>query len=190
MEGYCSTGQSPQPAVGCSANGEEEKVHHLLLFLYVRSAKQPTITGLAFVILWVETCVLYYMKYTVVTSWRCGTVRLYPTELARTVCRMNFVTKVKWNDSNTKGEFVPVHALRACGGVEVLLQSLLSSALDGSWMPNTTPRLLYSRGSSFQYLLSMRLGRHHIQSGHLEEDKNFLPLPGVEPRFVGRPACS
>jgi hypothetical protein len=46
------------------------------------------------------------------------------------------------------------------------------------------------RGISFtpQYPLYRRLGRPQSRSVPNREEKNFLPLPGIEPRFLGCPS--
>jgi hypothetical protein len=53
-----------------------------------------------------------------------------------------------------------------------------------------TPRSLYSRGNRTQYPLWRRLGGPQRQSELYGEDKVLLPLLGIEPRLLGRPARS
>jgi hypothetical protein len=45
-------------------------------------------------------------------------------------------------------------------------------------------------GKEFKYPLDRRLGGFQNQSGHCGEKKNFLPLPGIKPQFLGCPARS
>jgi hypothetical protein len=53
-----------------------------------------------------------------------------------------------------------------------------------------TPLPLYSWGHSPQYSLHRRLGGPQSRSGCHGEEKNLLPLPGIEPQFLCRPAHS
>jgi len=41
-------------------------------------------------------------------------------------------------------------------------------------------------GNGLQFTLYSSLGRHKTRPGLSEEDKNFFPLPEVQPRFLGR----
>jgi hypothetical protein len=45
-------------------------------------------------------------------------------------------------------------------------------------------------GSSTRYPLYKRLGEPQDLYGYYGEEKNLLPLPEIEPRFLGRPARS
>jgi hypothetical protein len=47
-----------------------------------------------------------------------------------------------------------------------------------------------SSGKQPQYPLCRRLGGPQSQSGRYEEEKCFLPLKGIEPRFIDSPTCS
>jgi hypothetical protein len=53
-----------------------------------------------------------------------------------------------------------------------------------------TPRALYFRVKSPLYPLNKRQGGRQSQSGGFGGDINILPLPGIEPRFLDRPARS
>jgi hypothetical protein len=46
------------------------------------------------------------------------------------------------------------------------------------------------RGNSPRYSRNRRIGVPHRWSARFGEDKNILPLSGIEPRFLGRPARS
>jgi len=46
------------------------------------------------------------------------------------------------------------------------------------------------QGKYFLYLSSRKLGGLQNRSGSFGKDKNPLPLPGIEPRFLGCPAHS
>jgi hypothetical protein len=47
-----------------------------------------------------------------------------------------------------------------------------------------TPRLIYLQGKSPWYLLDRRLGRPQSQSRRSGEEKNYQPLPGLEPPII------
>jgi hypothetical protein len=53
-----------------------------------------------------------------------------------------------------------------------------------------TPWPLYPRGKHPGYSLDRKLGVPQGRSGHRREQKNRLPLPGIEPLFLGRLARS
>lgn len=50
--------------------------------------------------------------------------------------------------------------------------------------------LLYHSGKSPHSPLNRRMGRSQSWSGHCAEEKNQLPLPGIQPWFLGHPAQS
>jgi hypothetical protein len=50
------------------------------------------------------------------------------------------------------------------------------------WEVSFTPRPLYPRRKIPQYPLGRRLSGPQSRSGRGGEEKNFLPLPGIEPR--------
>jgi hypothetical protein len=50
------------------------------------------------------------------------------------------------------------------------------------WVVSFTPQPLYHRGKSLRYRLERRLGRFQSRS-KCREDKNILPLPGIDPRI-------
>jgi hypothetical protein len=49
---------------------------------------------------------------------------------------------------------------------------------------------LHARGKSYRYPLYKRMGGAQNQSGNWGIEKNLLPLPGIELRFLGRPVSS
>jgi hypothetical protein len=51
-------------------------------------------------------------------------------------------------------------------------------------MVSFTNRPLYCKGKSPWYPLDRRLGGFQDQSGHSGEEKNFQPLPGLEPSVI------
>jgi len=61
-------------------------------------------------------------------------------------------------------------------------------------MVSFTPQLLYPQGSSSRYPLDTRLGGFQRRSGRGDKEKNFLPIPGIEPRssnpYIQEPVCS
>jgi hypothetical protein len=50
-------------------------------------------------------------------------------------------------------------------------------------MANIMPTLLYPGGKNPQYPLNRRLGEPQTKYGALKE-KNLLPIPAFEPRFI------
>jgi hypothetical protein len=67
------------------------------------------------------------------------------------------------------------------GGVEVLLHTFLTSALDwGEWSASRLGRF-FPRERAPGYPLDRRLGGLQSRSGHGGEDKNFQPLLGPQP---------
>jgi hypothetical protein len=71
-------------------------------------------------------------------------------------------------------------------GVDTALTFLTSALYDGEWSASRTSCLK----TVPPYLMDRRLGGHQSRSGHYGEGKSLLPLPKVEPRYVGRPAFS
>jgi hypothetical protein len=51
------------------------------------------------------------------------------------------------------------------------------------WVVSFMPRPLYPRGNRPWYPLGRWLGRPQSRSGRCREEKNLLPLPGIEPRL-------
>ena len=68
-----------------------------------------------------------------------------------------------------KGTAAVVHAMKACGGVEVLLHVCLTSVPDGGGVVSLTPRSLYPRGKRFRYPLNRGLCGPQSHSGRLGE---------------------
>jgi hypothetical protein len=52
------------------------------------------------------------------------------------------------------------------------------------WMVSFTTRPLYAQGKSPCYPLDKRLGGAQNRCGHGGEEKNFQPLPGLEPPII------
>jgi hypothetical protein len=80
-----------------------------------------------------------------------------------------------------RGEFVPVRAEEAFGGAEVQLHSFLTSAVDGGelWTPRFGGR--FTTWEEPWCPTNRRLGGLRDLSGRFGEEKNLVPLPGVEP---------
>lgn len=58
-------------------------------------------------------------------------------------------------------------------------------------MVRSIPLLLYSwQNTRFAHRLVNWVGRPRCRSGRVKEEKTFLSLPIIEPRFLGRPAFS
>jgi hypothetical protein len=73
--------------------------------------------------------------------------------------------------------------IKACGGVEILLHALLSSALDRSELsPSRFGRLTQVS----PYPFNRELLGPYSRSGPFRENKIFFILPGIEPRFLCR----
>jgi hypothetical protein len=64
--------------------------------------------------------------------------------------------------------------------------------LDIRWnlVVSFTPRLLYPRRNSPCYPSDRRLCEPRRRYGHCGEEKDLLPLPAIEPQFLGRPTPS
>jgi hypothetical protein len=84
--------------------------------------------------------------------------------------------------------FIPTneHALKACGGVEVQIQSRSISTLDGAVFSASRPVALRRRKGA-SCLLNRRI--FGTRSRYLGEDKNSLPLPVTESQFFELTAC-
>ena len=65
---------------------------------------------------------------------------------------------------------VPVHVTKAYGGMEAELCPFLASALE--------------RGEQSASHLG-HFTRPHSRSVHFREENSFLPLPGIDPQFLG-----
>jgi hypothetical protein len=77
------------------------------------------------------------------------------------------------------------YAMKAYGGVDVYIHNLLTSALvGGEWWASRLCR--FTTGGAPVPLY--RLGGPQSRSGLVK--RKFLTLPGLEPRPLGRPACS
>jgi hypothetical protein len=76
------------------------------------------------------------------------------------------------------------HAKKAYWEVEVQLHLILTSALDGGEWSASRPRQLYLQGKSLWYTLDRRLDGPQSRSGRGGEEKNFQPLPGLEPPII------
>jgi hypothetical protein len=60
----------------------------------------------------------------------------------------------------------------------------LTSALDGGEWSASLPGRFTPQGKSLWYPFDRRLGGPQSQSGHGSEEKNFQPLPGLEPLII------
>ena len=73
-----------------------------------------------------------------------------------------------------KGKCVPGHSVKAVGGgIEVLLHSFSTVALDGCELSASHPTGLTEWGKIPWYPTSMRLGGHRRQSGCFGEEKIY-----------------
>jgi hypothetical protein len=68
--------------------------------------------------------------------------------------------------------------------------TILNLVTRWKWVVSLTLLLLYPWGESLPYSLDRRLGEPQSLSGRYAEEKNLFPLPGIESRFLGRPARS
>jgi hypothetical protein len=68
--------------------------------------------------------------------------------------------------------------------------TILNLSFRYRWMVSIMPRPLLPPGNSLRYHLYWRLGGPQRQSGCYGEEKNLLPLPEIEPEFLGCPAHS
>ena len=57
------------------------------------------------------------------------------------------------------------------------------------WVVNSMPWLLYAIGKSLCYPFSRRMGEPRRYSGCFGEEKNLLPMSGIEPWFHHYLAC-
>jgi hypothetical protein len=74
---------------------------------------------------------------------------------------------------------VPLDNMEAYGGTEVQLNSLLTPALDGDvWSASRPGRIVF--GKLLLYPLLRNIVGPQSRSGGFGEDKNPLPLPGLE----------
>jgi hypothetical protein len=70
--------------------------------------------------------------------------------------------------------------MKAYWGEEVYFYAFLTSALHGGeWSASR-----YPQGKSCRYTLDRRLGGPQSRSGHGVEEKDSLPLPGLEPPII------
>jgi hypothetical protein len=68
-------------------------------------------------------------------------------------------------------------------GVEVLLHSCVTLALDGGQQSASHPWLLYTEGKNPQYQMYRRMVEPQNQSGLFGDEKNIPPMPGIELQF-------
>ena len=73
-------------------------------------------------------------------------------------------------------------------GSGFMLHPLLNSASDEVKRSMSRHQALYPWGKGPRYLLNSWLSGSTHQCGSFEEHKHFLFLPGIEPRFLSRPA--
>jgi hypothetical protein len=84
-------------------------------------------------------------------------------------------------------DLIKYYTMKTYSGVEVIDSSWIS-ALDRDEWPGARPGRFKPWGKKLQYPLDTRLGESQNLSGRYGEEKNFLPLPGIEPRPLGRPS--
>jgi len=72
---------------------------------------------------------------------------------------------------------------RHTGRVEVQLHPFLTLALE-EVSQQLNPSGCFTPREQPWYLLNRRLDGPQSQSGHFREDRNLLPLPGIEPRIT------
>jgi hypothetical protein len=68
--------------------------------------------------------------------------------------------------------------------VEVKLYAFFTSALDGGEWSAACPGCFTPQGKNSFYLLDRRLGGSQSRSGSSGKERNFQPLPGLEPAIV------
>jgi len=88
------------------------------------------------------------------------------------------------------GKFLPAQATTALWGIWGTAPLIL--ILHTSWkrVVSFTPRPNYHQRKHFLYLSSRKLGGLQSRSRNVAKDKNPLPVPEIEPRFLGCPAHS
>ena len=82
-----------------------------------------------------------------------------------------------------KDTVVPIHDTQAQGGSEGVPPLILNIGTKGGWVVDLTPRPLYRRGKSSQYLLNRSWVGRKAGLGVLENWWNLL-LPGFEPQIT------
>ena len=106
----------------------------------------------------------------------------------RKICSVIFVrntnSDLKLMFSDVRGKAVPFHCTMACEGRRgIKLHSLPTWPVDGGQWSNFTTRPIYPREEP-RYPLTTWLGRSSSQSAGSGEERNRLPLPGLEPRTI------
>jgi hypothetical protein len=89
-----------------------------------------------------------------------------------------------------KTKVVSMHAKKEYEGVKAWLNSFLTPTLDGGKWSASRPGHFTPVESAPPIPFNRRLGGPQKRSGRYGEENNPLPLPGIEPRFLGRPAHS
>jgi hypothetical protein len=74
--------------------------------------------------------------------------------------------------------------MKAYSGSGSIALRILGLGTRWMWMISFTPRPLYPQGKSSWYALDRRLGWPQSRSGRGGEEKNFQPLPGLEPPII------
>jgi hypothetical protein len=74
------------------------------------------------------------------------------------------------------------HAMKTCWGSGGIAPCIINLVARWRWVVSFTPRRLYPRGENRRYPLVRRLGGPQSQFGRGGKEKNFQPLPGIEPR--------
>jgi hypothetical protein len=120
-------------------------------------------------------CELYLLRRYHYT--KTGTLAVRPPTLVRTSYRPMITARVK---SST------LHATRACGEVEVMIHSFLTSALyGGEWSASGSGRFTYG-GESPEKPMYRRLSGLQRQYGRFRERKSLLPQTQIEPPSITR----
>jgi hypothetical protein len=81
------------------------------------------------------------------------------------------------------GKIVPVHAMKATGGIEVQLHSFITKALDGDDGSTSRPDTFTLR-KEHRDSLYVKLGGPLCRAGRFGETKNWFILPEFETRTV------
>jgi hypothetical protein len=91
------------------------------------------------------------------------------------------VKRHKNKASHKEGTLFPVYTKKLYEQVEVQHNSLLILTLRWSWVVRSVLRALYCWGNGNQ---------EHFQNWSGFFGENSLPLPGIQPHFLGYPACT
>ena len=95
--------------------------------------------------------------------------------------------KHSWNDVlfSFYVNAVPVHAIKTCRGAEVWFHSFLTLATRCRKVFRSTALATSFQEKERTVCTDRRLGGLQIWSGRIDEEKNLVSLPWIEPRFLG-----